>query len=129
MTDWSHAVYDLGLTTEQFWALTPRKFQALSDRWLASNEAKNSRARLIGFYMHNAMGAKKAGGGAFTLADFGLGGESNDKRPTLEQLQEAERMGEEMLKAKAEGRPNPFLPDPNAEGLMVNAETILKVLQ
>ncbi len=109
--------------------MTPRQVYALDKRWLASNEAKNARARLIGFYMYNAMGAKKQGGGAFTPADFGLGGELNDKRPTLEQLQEMERMGEEMLKAKAEGRPNPFLPDPDAEGLKLNAETILKVLQ
>ncbi len=108
--------------------MTPRQVYALDKRWRASEEAKNGRARLIGFYMYNAMGAKKVGGGAFTPADFGLGGEP-EKRPTLEQLQEMERMGEEMLKAKAEGRPNPFLPDPDAEGLKLNAETILKVLQ
>lgn len=127
---WASAVYDLGLTTQQFWKLTPRKFQALCERWENGEKRQRDRAALIGFYLYNAMGAKKAGGQAFSPADFGLeGNASMGERPTLNELLEAQRMGEEMLKARDEGRPNPFLPDPNAEGLKLNAETVLKVTQ
>jgi hypothetical protein len=126
-------VIDLGLTVAEFWAMTPRHVLSLSKRWREAEARKDRRTGLIGFYLYNAMGAKKESGASFTPADFGLeqnGGVSHTgKWPTVEELLEAERRGEEMLKAKAEGRPNPFPPDPNAEGDIANIEAYVRASQ
>jgi hypothetical protein len=121
----------LGLSVAEFWQMTPRQVESLSKRWREAEGRKDRRVRLTGFYMYNAMGAKKQSGQSFSPADFGLDGEdsSDGKRPTLEELQQMERMTEEMLKAKAEGRPNPFLPDPHAEGDILNISAHVKALQ
>src|SRR6266850_2150573 len=125
---WAVATHDLGLTTAQFWQLTPRKYQALLDRHAEAENHKTDRTKLLGFYMYNAMGAKKENGQSFTPRDFGLedGSADTSKMPTLEEFVMREKMGEEMLKARAEGKPNPFAPEPNDEALKVNAADVLK---
>jgi hypothetical protein len=123
-------VIDLGLTVAEFYSMTPRRVLSLSKRWAEAEGQLERRTRLLGFYLYNAMGAKKQSGQSFTPADFGLEGTADHSRtPTLQELLEMQRRGEEMLKAKAEGRPNPFLPDPNAEGDLLNIAAHVKALQ
>ncbi len=102
-------VIDLGLTVAEFWAKTPRRILSFLKR-------RDRSAQLIGFYIFTAMGAKKEGGAAFTLTDFGLGNDSADEHfPTMEEYLEGERLGEERLRAFEAGLPNPQPAEPLAE--------------
>ena len=56
---WSVAVYDLGLTTEQFWALTPAQFTTLVDRKEADDKRQDIRTGMIVCTMINIMNGKK----------------------------------------------------------------------
>jgi hypothetical protein len=63
-------VYDFGLTTEQFYLLTPAKFNALSRRFDAEQERADYQTARLTWAAFTAMGVTKKGGGSFELKDF-----------------------------------------------------------
>ena len=50
---WAVARYDLRLTEEEFWRLTPRQFFALQDRWLNEVEIRDYHAALVATILAN----------------------------------------------------------------------------
>jgi len=50
---WAAARYDLGLSPDEFWALTPAQFRALYDRHILALEEADVRAALICTVMAN----------------------------------------------------------------------------
>jgi len=66
---WAVAVYDLGLSTEQFFQLNLRKFNALVERFESEQERADFRAAQICSVAANIMG-KKEDGTPFGPGDF-----------------------------------------------------------
>jgi hypothetical protein len=56
---WAIGVYDFGLTEDQFWALTPAQFSALSDRFDQHNMQLDFRAGIIASTMANTVRSEK----------------------------------------------------------------------
>jgi hypothetical protein len=60
---WAVAVYDFGLTEEQFLDLTPAKFRALSKRHELKNQLEDYRAGVIASLLYNIHRGKSAAKG------------------------------------------------------------------
>ncbi len=56
---WSVGVYDFGLTSEQFWELTPAQFSILSQRYDQENQRCDFRAALIASVIANTSRSKE----------------------------------------------------------------------
>lgn len=54
-------MYDLKLTPEQFWALTPRLFSALSDRLDSDMRLREAQTALVAAFFANVWAKKKQG--------------------------------------------------------------------
>jgi hypothetical protein len=67
---WSVGVYDLGLTTERFWALTPREYRALADRQLEAQKADDWRFGQLATLVAGVAGSKRSNGTPFEPWDF-----------------------------------------------------------
>lgn len=72
MDSWAFAVspHGLGLTGEQFWALTPREFYALREVWEDVKERDIALSSGVQAAVYNAIGGGKRGGGQFQPTDF-----------------------------------------------------------
>ena len=55
---WAVGRYDLRLSEDEFWHLTPRQFMALKERHEADQEWKNFRAGVIASTIANALRSK-----------------------------------------------------------------------
>lgn len=53
------AVYDLKMTDEFFWSLTPVEFDCIMKRYILDEERLDRRAALIGYLMMQVWGGKK----------------------------------------------------------------------
>ncbi len=80
---WSVAVYDLGLTTEQFYALTLRQYMALHDRFKEAERRLDRRCARIAAVVVNMAGkfSKKS----YTEDDFMPGGKE-PKQQSMEEM-------------------------------------------
>ena len=58
MALWAIGKFDLGLTEEEFFALTPRQFFALQDRWLCRIEVADYQAAFVASAIINSMRGK-----------------------------------------------------------------------
>ena len=65
---WAVGRYDLGLTEEEFWGLTPRQYRALLDRHEEAQEWQDYRAGVIAATVVNMLKAK--GGKTYKPTDF-----------------------------------------------------------
>lgn len=61
---------DLGLSEWGFWALTPREFRALADRFDEGQRRTDGRFGLLAELVAGALGWKSADGGPMTAADY-----------------------------------------------------------
>ena len=57
MTFWAVGRFDLRLSEEEFWQMSPQEFMALHDRWIVEQELQDSRAALITATIINGIGA------------------------------------------------------------------------
>lgn len=57
---WAIARYDLGLSEAEFWQLTPRLFEELSDRWKAAQARADRRAGEVVAMLYNINRDRKA---------------------------------------------------------------------
>ena len=64
------ARHDLGLTDAEFRALTPREFDALTQRLVLSQRREDFRAGLVAASIYNAMSGGKKGRRPFQPWDF-----------------------------------------------------------
>jgi len=64
---WSIGRFDLRLTDEQFWRLTPKEYAALIERWRQNQDLEFQRMGTIAALIQNAYRGK---GKALTPADF-----------------------------------------------------------
>ena len=80
---WAVAVYDLGLTTEQFYALTLRQFMTLHERFKEAERRLDRRCARIAAVIVNMSGkySKKS----YTEEDFMPGGKE-PKQQTMEEM-------------------------------------------
>jgi hypothetical protein len=67
---WSVGVYDLGLTSEAFWALSPREYRALCDRQLEAQRAEDWRFGQLAALVAGVADRKKQDGTPFEPWDF-----------------------------------------------------------
>lgn len=67
---WATGVYDLGLTDAQFWALTPRQYDLLANRFLDAEERASQRFGLLATLYANAHRDREKHPHPFELQDF-----------------------------------------------------------
>lgn len=67
------AVFDLGLTEEKFWSMTPAEFSFIWERWMQAEERSDRRVAAVLCTVSNAFRDTKKKPSPFTLDDF-LGG-------------------------------------------------------
>ena len=60
LTAWAFGRYDLGLTEEEFWSLTPREFVALKERHEEAQEWEDYRAGVVACTIVNMLKAKSS---------------------------------------------------------------------
>ena len=80
---WATAVYDIGLTTEQFYSLTLRQFMALHDKFRESERRLDRRCARLAAVIVNTAGkfSKKS----YTEDDFMPGGKE-PKQQSMEEM-------------------------------------------
>lgn len=59
MNLWAFSVYDLGLSSEVFWRLSPRQWIALNERRTEENKRADLRAGIIASTIYNMLRGKK----------------------------------------------------------------------
>ncbi len=77
------AVYDIGLTSEQFYALTLRQFMALHHRWTEAEKRVDRRCARLAAVMVNISG--KTSKKSYTEEDFMPGGRE-PKQQSMEEM-------------------------------------------
>lgn len=85
---WSTAVYDLKLTDEAFWNMTPVEFDYIMKRYILEEERFDRRAALIGYLMVSVWGSAKSK--KYKIDDFMLhdyGSKAEKKENWKESLQ------------------------------------------
>ena len=78
--------YDLGLSEEEFWGLTLKEFNALSERYGVNQEWLNYRAALICSVLANIARDPKKKGTPYIPRDFMPGGKQPYQKQTAKQM-------------------------------------------
>ena len=66
---WAYGKFDLGLSDEEFWGMTPKEFRVLGDRADYQTALLDYRAGVVASVIANTQG-KKSTGDPFTVEDF-----------------------------------------------------------
>jgi hypothetical protein len=75
---------DLGLTSEQYWNLTPREFGHLRERWQARETREDRRTALIACILANVNRDPKRRAQPFEIEDFMPG--AKKRQQTVEEM-------------------------------------------
>ena len=88
---WAVAVYELRLTSEQFWRLTPKQFWALLERYREGERRKDARAALVAATMANIFRDPQKRSTPYSVADF-LDPEPNPEQEQSELTETIKRL-------------------------------------